>query len=183
MPQSQSQPARRIDEIIVHCSATPNGAWRTVEDIDAMHAQRGFVRDPRVIGHNQPALKSIGYHYVIYTTGAVVIGRGENEIGAHCKGRNARSIGVCLIGTDRYSVEQWAALSQLVVGLQARFDGARVLGHRDCSPDADGDGTVEPREWLKTCPGFDVAAWLARGMMPAIDSRIPLPASRTEVKP
>jgi len=42
----------------------------------------------------------------------------------------------------------------------------RICGHRDLSPDADGDGTVEPREWTKTCPGFDVSTWFGAGMTP-----------------
>lgn len=165
MPQSQSQPARRIDEIIVHCSATANGRRVTVDDINEWHRARGYARNLARIGYNQRHLKHIGYHYVIYAEGAVVIGRGESEVGAHCKGRNLRSLGVCLIGTDKFSAPQWQSLSMLITGLRARIPSiARVLGHRDCSPDADGDGTVEPREWLKTCPGFDVAAWLRGGM-------------------
>jgi len=41
-----------------------------------------------------------------------------------------------------------------------------VCGHRDLSPDTNGNGQTESTEWLKTCPGFDVRAWLARGMQP-----------------
>lgn len=182
---------RTINLIVIHCSATANGGWITVEDIDAWHAARGFRRDPKLIGYNQPNLKSIGYHYVVYTAGAVTIGRGLEEVGAHVKGHNARSIGICMPGTDAFYREQWLALRDLVCSSiatiakrrnlpdapryrptpaeavdLARRMGVTICGHRDLSPDLDGDGTVEPQEWLKTCPGFDVATWLSRGMQP-----------------
>lgn len=158
---------RAISTIVIHCSASPNGRRVTSEDIDAWHAKRGFRRDPKLIGHNEPFLKHIGYHYVIYAEGPVRIGRGEQEVGAHVHGHNARSIGICLVGTSAYSPEQWKALRGLVEGLHQRYPTAGVVGHRDLSPDRDGDGTVEPHEWFKTCPGFDVSSWLAAGMKPA----------------
>lgn len=157
-----------------------------------MHAARGFRRDPKLIGHNQPRLKHIGYHYVVYINGAVTIGRGLDEVGAHVRGHNAGSIGICMFGTDAFSAAQWSGLRYLVCasvatiakrrGLSyaprsrptpaeaidlARRMGVTICGHRDLSPDIDGDGTVEAHEWLKTCPGFDVRAWLLRGMEPA----------------
>lgn len=144
---------RRIDTIIIHCSATPNGRWNTVEDIDAWHRERGFRRDPRLIGHNQPRLTSIGYHFVVYTTGAVATGRGLEEVGAHAAGHNAHSIGVCLIGTDKYTLAQWGALAANIAGLQGRIKAARVIGHHEVNRG-------------KTCPGFDVQAWLGNGMAP-----------------
>ncbi len=160
---------RSIDLIVIHCSATPNGRWTTVEDIDRWHGERGFARDPRLIGYNQPRLKSIGYHFVIYTTGAVVIGRGLGEAGAHAKGHNLKSIGVCLAGTDKFSLAQWTSLRGNITGLQKQFPAARVAGHRDLSPDRNGDGIIEPSEYLKVCPGFDVAQWLAGDMAPLAD--------------
>ena len=75
---------RKINEIILHCSATAEGKDYTVADIDKWHKQRGF--------------KCIGYHYVIYRDGSVHQGRPLNEIGAHTTGHNANSIGICYIG-------------------------------------------------------------------------------------
>lgn len=75
---------RKINEIIIHCSATAEGKDFTVQDITRWHKQRGF--------------KTIGYHYVIYRNGTVATGRDIAEIGAHCKGHNANSIGICYIG-------------------------------------------------------------------------------------
>ena len=75
---------------------------------------------------------------------------------------------------------QWAALAKLTrhlcekYSVPARFAQAvapgkfarGILGHRDFSPDRNGNGHVEPFEWLKECPGFDVEAWLKAGMVP-----------------
>lgn len=157
---------RKIDLIVIHCSATPNGRPVTVEDIDGWHKARGFRRDPKLIGHQQPKLLHIGYHYVIYTGGAVVSGRAEREPGAHVAGRNARSLGVCMVGLDKFSLEQWKTLAGCIAALRKHHPDARVCGHRDLSPDKNGNGTVEKHEWLKTCPGFDVSAWLKAGMEP-----------------
>lgn len=144
---------RQIKHIVVHCSASKNGDPRVNAGvIDRWHRERGWKR--------------IGYHYVIEVNGAVSIGRLEDEIGAHVEGSNAHSVGICMVGTDAFSRAQWEALKQLVDGLTFRYPGAQVLGHRDFSPDKDGDGIVEPWEWVKTCPGFDVAEWNARGRTP-----------------
>lgn len=75
---------RQISEIIVHCAATPEGKHFTVADIDAWHKKRGF--------------RCIGYHFVIYLDGSVHEGRAIEEVGAHCLGHNANSIGICYIG-------------------------------------------------------------------------------------
>lgn len=169
---------RQIDLIIIHCSATPNGRWTTVEDIDGWHRQRGFARLTAARQRYNPRLPAIGYHRVIYTNGAPATGRDLGEVGAHVSGWNAHSIGICMIGTDRYSPEQWATLAEQVRMLAGMYriplrvaDVARdgrsargICGHRDLSPDKDGNGLVEPYEWLKTCPGFSVRDWLAGGM-------------------
>lgn len=149
-------------------------------DINAWHQARGFRRGDAARRAWNPDLGSIGYHWVIYTNGALATGRHVSEPGAHVAGWNARSIGLCLVGTDAYSADAWAALADQVRHLAGLYnvplqfaDAARlgqrargICGHRDLSPDRDGSGTVEPREWLKTCPGFDVRDWLAADMVP-----------------
>jgi len=128
---------RKIDEIIVHCSATPRGRKVTAKDIDRWHRERGF--------------RCIGYHYVIGIDGEVERGRAESEIGAHCRGHNARSIGVCYVGglsgdgkvaLDTRTDAQRVALTELLMELRERYPGARVYGHRDFA--------------AKECPCFDV---------------------------
>lgn len=157
---------KQLNLLVVHCSASPNGKWLNAQTIDGWHKERGFRRDDESIALQNSMLKSIGYHFVIYTNGAVATGRRIEEVGAHVKGFNLRSIGICMVGTDSYSPPQWSSLADLVGGLLKRYGDMEVKGHRDLSPDVDGDGVIEEFEWLKTCPGFDVAAWLAQDRTP-----------------
>lgn len=127
---------RRIKEIIVHCSATPEGKDYTVSDIDKWHKARGF--------------RCIGYHYVIYRDGSIHTGRTIDKIGAHCKGHNSYSIGICYIGgldssgkspKDTRTPEQKASLLALLEDLKTKFPDARIYGHRSFAN--------------KACPSFD----------------------------
>lgn len=175
LPQLQGQPPvrRTIESIIVHCSATPTGRHVTVYDIDTWHAARGFRRQPVDVAQHNPNLRSIGYHYVVDILGQLHSGRAEAEVGAHVTGSNARSLGVCMVGTSRFNGQQWRTLAVLVAALKQRYPRATVKGHRDCSPDLNGDGQVQPQEWLKTCPGFDVDRWLQGGMRALPDHLVP----------
>jgi N-acetylmuramoyl-L-alanine amidase len=130
---------RTINEIIVHCSATPDGKDFTVEQIRQWHLNRGF--------------SDIGYHYVVYRDGTVHAGRPIAEIGAHCKGHNAHSIGVCYVGgmtadnkspNDTRTPAQKSALAKLIGDLCLKFKGASVHGHREFAN--------------KACPCFDARA-------------------------
>lgn len=182
---------RKINLIVIHCAASPNGqplargsvgtpTFRsTPAVIDSWHAERGFLRSGPTAKTFNPDLPHIGYHFVISTDGAEFTGRDPEEIGAHAVGHNANSLGICMVGTDAFTQKQWAALKSLTTRLCATyqvplgfarrngdivFDG--ICGHRDLSPDKDHDGVVEPFEWLKTCPGFDVRQWLLDGRKP-----------------
>lgn len=147
---------RKISLIALHCSATMEGRPFTRADIDAMHRRRGF--------------RMIGYHFLIGIDGKVEIGRPLDQAGAHIEGHNANSVGICYVGgisadgkaKDTRTAEQLAAMENLVRDLAAQFPKAKIRGHRDMSPDRDGDGVVEPHEWLKMCPCFDVVAWCRR---------------------
>ncbi|AWX15216.1 N-acetylmuramoyl-L-alanine amidase [Mergibacter septicus] len=165
---------RQINKIVIHCAATANGKplgnshQTAAQVIDNWHAKRGFKRQENNL-HFNPRLPHIGYHFVIDTDGLVESGRAINEIGAHVKGHNHNSIGICLIGGvgvgrekahGRYTVEQWNSLANLLSNLAERFPHAEIYGHRDLSPDLNDDGVITQNEWLKTCPNFDVASWL-----------------------
>ena len=121
---------RKITEIIIHCSATPQGVHHTVADIDGWHRQLGFNK--------------IGYHYVIYLDGSIHTGRPVKEPGAHCKGHNQHSIGVCYIGgydhsfqpCDTRTPQQRLALRELVAQLQKQYPEAKVHGHNEFSDKA-----------------------------------------------
>ena len=127
---------RRINLIIVHCSATPEGKDFTVDDITRWHKARGF--------------KTIGYHFVIYRDGTIHGGRPVSEIGAHCVGHNANSIGVCYIGglatdgktpKDTRTDAQKLSLRNLLSQLKKNYPGVAIRGHRDFA--------------AKACPSFD----------------------------
>ncbi len=148
---------RMIKEIIVHCTATLEGKNVTVEQIRTDHMRnRGF--------------SDIGYHYVIYRDGSIHNGRDVEKAGAHCTGHNTYSIGVAYVGgvenkpgvpytkqrgKDTRTLAQKAALLSLLIDLRKLYPHAKIIGHRDTSPDKNGNGTVEPCEWIKECPSFD----------------------------
>lgn len=138
---------RDINLLVIHCADTPNGKHFTTEDIDEWHHDRGFLRGTeRAINPNR---SHIGYHYAIYIDGTVHTGRGVEEPGAHAEGYNKNSLGISLIGRDRFTRAQWVALEKLVSFLQAEFPSiTRIIGHYQ----VDTKG--------KTCPNFDVPAWV-----------------------
>ncbi len=151
---------RKINEIIVHCSATREGSDYHADDIRRWHLERGY--------------RDIGYHYVVTLHGTIENGRPEEQIGAHTKGHNAHSIGVCYIGgldkdgkaKDTRTAEQKKTLGQLLRMLHLKYPDAKILGHRDTSPDTNHNGKVDRWEWLKDCPCFDVASELEGWKIP-----------------
>lgn len=123
---------RNITELIVHCSATPDGCNYTVDDIRRWHKAQGW--------------SDIGYHYVIYRNGEIVLGRDVDLIGAHCVGHNSKSIGICYIGgvdckpdvpayrqpaKDTRTPEQKKALRKLLRELKALYPQAKIYGHHN----------------------------------------------------
>lgn len=165
--------SREIKQIVIHCAASPNGKQlgdgnrKTAAGcIDVWHAGRGFKRAEAARLAFNPTLFAIGYHFVIDADGTKETGRSLDEIGAHVAGHNANSIGICMVGTDQFTKAQWYALGSLVRALNLKYPTAAVVGHRDLSPDKNGDGTITPNEYLKICPGFNVADWQLSGMLP-----------------
>lgn len=161
---------RKIDKIIIHCAATPNGKPFTIAQIDAMHKARGFFRNKNARRLFNPTLSSVGYHFVIEVDGTEKTGRGVDEVGAHVAGHNINSVGVCMVGTDKFSKHQWASLAKLVSELSSKYPNAIICGHRDLSPDKNKDGKITSADWLKICPGFSVQQWLDSGMVAPKDS-------------
>jgi N-acetyl-anhydromuramyl-L-alanine amidase AmpD len=140
---------RTINLIVIHCSATEQGQDYSVDTIRSWHKKRGF--------------KDIGYHFVIHLDGSIEAGRGVEEMGAHAKGYNANSIGICYIGGvkskkpyDTRTEAQIHALRRIVETLQIIYPRSAVVGHRDLSVDLNGDGVVSKNEWMKSCPSFEV---------------------------
>ena len=126
---------RKINEIIVHCTATPAGRDVSAADIDLWHRRRGF--------------RCIGYHYVVRLDGSIEQGRDENTVGAHCTGHNAASIGVVYVGgldshglpDDTRTPAQRQALRTLLARPRSRHPDATIRSHRDLAAHA--------------CPCFD----------------------------
>jgi N-acetylmuramoyl-L-alanine amidase len=173
---------RTINAIVIHCSATPNGKEAHASDIDKMHEARGFKRDRQATRNFNPDLPHIGYHFFITVDGTLETGRHIEEIGAHVQGSNSHSIGVCMAGLDKFTPAQWECLQNCIIGLTSRISGVQITspthcttllhdmgialkGHRDYSPDLNGDGIIQRTEWIKNCPNFDVREWVRGGMV------------------
>ena len=127
---------REINEIIVHCSATREGQDIDASTIDEWHKARGW--------------SGIGYHFIVKLNGSIEYGRMVDKVGAHCKGHNTNSIGVCYIGgvendgktpKDTRTSEQIASLLTLLRFLKLLHPDASIYGHRDFAN--------------KACPSFD----------------------------
>lgn len=116
---------RRINLIVIHCSATRCNTNFTVEDLDACHRARGY--------------NGIGYHYYITRDGLIHPCRSEEVAGAHARHYNAHSIGICYEGgldkdgsyDDTRTPAQKLALETVLTSLKADYPDALILGHRD----------------------------------------------------
>ncbi len=120
-----------IKYLVVHCSDTEQN-WVT-SDIHQLHL--GFGWD------------GIGYHKIIESCGKIVNGRPEYWIGAHVKGYNDKSLGVCLIGKKNFSKKQFLSLKKILKQWKVLYPKALILGHREIV------------KTHKTCPNFDVNLW------------------------
>jgi len=131
---------RPINEIIVHCTATPAGRPASVKDINAWHQARGW--------------SGIGYHRVIGLNGERWQGRVMEKIGAHCEGHNTGTIGVVYVGglksdgktafDTRTNVQKEALLEELLALKKAYPGIVKVSGHNEYAN--------------KACPCFNASA-------------------------
>ena len=125
---------RKIDLVVLHCSATPDGRDVSAADIRRWHLERGFA--------------DIGYHFVVRLDGTVEVGRAIGRTGAHCKGYNRHSIGICYIGgadsllrsKDTRTPQQKLALAMLLEKIRGVYPDAVVKKHKELS--------------ATDCPGF-----------------------------
>ena len=133
---------RDIREIVVHCAATRPSMDIGAKTIRKWHKAKGW--------------RDIGYHWVIRRSGTLEAGRDESIAGAHVRGHNRYSIGLCLVGglnentfkpENNYTVEQFGTLIKKIRELKKKYPNAKVLGHRDF------------KGVRKACPCFDVIPW------------------------
>ncbi|USL90055.1 hypothetical protein [Vibrio phage vB_VpaS_CHI] len=146
--------------ITVHCSANRKGRYLTATEL------RKFHTDPEPVGKGW---SDIGYHFVIRTDGAVDKGRPITRQGAGVGGQNKDNVHICLVGgldakgkpAFTYTDVQMNALYGLISDLTDKYQIPldKVCGHRDYSPDLNGDGNITEDEWIKVCPCFDVRSW------------------------
>lgn len=128
---------RKINLIVVHCTATEEGKDYSVEWIRKVHKSKGY--------------SDIGYHYVIYRDGSLHVGRNINLVGAHARGFNTASIGVVYVGgcprgdlkhnKDTRTPQQKETLLHLLKDLRKMYPHARIVGHKDLNATG--------------CPSFD----------------------------
>ncbi len=136
---------RKIDKIIIHCSATKAKMNIGAKEITAWHKRRGF--------------NTIGYHLVVNRSGKQELGRKISKIGAHCKGQNKNSLGICLVGgidengiaQNNFTKEQFDCLELVLRNYLIQFPRAKIYAHNQFSS--------------KACPSFELQEWLVeRGL-------------------
>ena len=119
---------RKIDKIILHCSDSDIKAHDDVRVIREWHKKRNF--------------KDIGYHYYIRKDGMIQKGRTWGTVGAHCRGQNKASLGICLGGRYKFTQKQFESLRELLNRIERELGELDIYGHYAFSE--------------KTCPNFDV---------------------------
>ena len=132
---------RRIDLIVIHCTASRPNQHITMAMLDKMHQARGW--------------KCCGYHYYITRDGQLHMGRPEEMVGAHARHYNAHSIGICYEGgldekgrpADTRTFAQKAALIALLHSLKIDYPDAKIVGHCNL------EGVH------KACPCFDCSEY------------------------
>ena len=144
--------------VVWHCSATKPDWNGHAADIANMHKAKGW--------------DDIGYHIVISREGQIAWGEDPRKQGAHAKGMNMISVGVCLVGgvdesnapQANYTPEQWVSAKATYEFLSAMYPAAEHLGHRDLSPDLNNDGIVDGEDMA-----LFVEMWLSYDLLLAED--------------
>jgi hypothetical protein len=134
---------RQINDIVIHCSDSPNGRNYREKDINQWHIDRGEWGP-------SPSGVYCGYHWVICIDGVIEAGRLPDEVGCHCP-PNGHSLGICMVGKDRFTQVQWDSLKALIQGLKTQFPQATITGHYEHD---------SAKVQGKTCPNFDVPSYI-----------------------
>ena len=129
-----------IKLLIIHCSDTLNSEEFDASKIHQLHLDFGW--------------NGIGYHKVICRDGRIENGRPEYWVGAHVKGKNSCSLGVCLIGKDKFTQKQFNSLEKVLKKWIEVYPNSKIIGHSKA---------VVTK---KTCPNFNVKDWCEKREMP-----------------
>ena len=140
---------RDIHTIIIHCSATRPSWWAMKSSDEKMEEIRRWHVEER-------GWSDIGYHYIIDRNGDIVEGRSIERTGAHARGYNKGSVGICLLGGhgssaednfhDNFTVFQSESLKELISELEVEYNIDDIMGHNQIAS--------------KACPAFEVPEWL-----------------------
>ena len=123
-----------IKFLVVHCTDTDDKKNLKALDIHKMHINFGW--------------DGIGYHKIINRSGKIENGRPEFWMGAHVKGENNVSLGVCLVGKEKFTKNQFRSLEQVLRRWKVIYPSAKIVGHCDF------------KHTNKTCPNFNVKKWV-----------------------
>ena len=140
---------RNITRIFVHCTAS----------YQSTTTEATLINEFKRKGWKNP-----GYHYVVKPDGSIFNMLDESEIANGVQGYNSNSIHVSYIGgidkthpkgIDNRTDAQKVTLIKLLTELKRKYPNAKIMGHRDISPDKNHNGIVDPWERIKECPCFD----------------------------
>lgn len=160
--------SQTLKYLVIHCTATPEGREVTGADIRRMHLSP--------VSAGGRGWKQVGYNDIFRLDGTVerLVSNNEDnivdpwEITNGAKGYNSVSRHVVYAGgcdksmkpKDTRTAAQKEAMKRYVQDFHAKHPKVKIVGHRDLSPDLNGNGIIEPSEWAKACPSFEVSAWL-----------------------
>ncbi len=126
--------SENINYLVVHCSDTENNENIGAKEIHQLHLSFGW--------------DGIGYHKIIKRNGLIEMGRPEYWIGAHVFEHNRESLGICLIGKDKFTKKQFNSLKNILKDWKVKYPKAKIVGHCDFE------------NTNKTCPNFNLKKWL-----------------------
>lgn len=158
---------QKLKYLVIHCTATPEGRDVSGTDIRRMHTapkpqgrgwrQVGYTDLFRLDGTRERLVENNEDAYVDgweITNGAT----GYNSVSRHVV--YAGGLDKQMRPKDTRTAAQRKAMADYVLDFHRRFPDVRIIGHRDLSPDRNNNGKIEPCEWLKACPSFEVSDWL-----------------------
>ena len=122
-----------IKYLVVHCSDTNDNKNISSLEIHKMHIGFGW--------------NGVGYHKIICRNGDIENGRQEYWVGAHARGYNEISLGVCLIGKKEFTEMQFESLEKVLRSWKKKYPTTEIIGHNSIS------------DTKKTCPNFDIKKW------------------------